>query len=51
MILSVMIPENINDKNYGNNDVSAGYQSHGTHLSGIIAAIRGNSTWHGWNNR
>ncbi len=36
-------PENINDKNYGNNDVSAGYQPHGTHLSGIIAAIRGNS--------
>jgi cell wall-associated protease len=35
-------PENINDKGYGNNDVSAGYQHHGTHVSGIIAAIRGN---------
>jgi cell wall-associated protease len=35
-------PENINDKIYGNNDVSAGYQSHGTHVSGIIAARRNN---------
>jgi cell wall-associated protease len=35
-------PENIKDRNYGNNDVSAGYQAHGTHVSGIIAAIRGN---------
>jgi len=35
-------PENINDKMYGNNDVSAGYQYHGTHVSGIIASIRGN---------
>src|SRR5579862_2169195 len=35
-------PENIHDRVYGNNDVSAGYQAHGTHVSGIIAAIRGN---------
>jgi cell wall-associated protease len=35
-------PNNINDKAYGNNDVSAGYQAHGTHVSGIIAAIRNN---------
>jgi cell wall-associated protease len=35
-------PENIKNKTYGNNDVSAGYQPHGTHVSGIIAAIRGN---------
>jgi cell wall-associated protease len=34
--------DNINDKNYGNNNVSAGYPAHGTHVSGIIAATRGN---------
>jgi cell wall-associated protease len=33
---------NINDRNYGNNNVSAGNPSHGTHVSGIIAASRGN---------
>ena len=33
---------NIDDKNYGNNNVSAGNSSHGTHVSGIIAASRGN---------
>jgi cell wall-associated protease len=33
---------NITDKNYGNNNVSAGYPSHGTHVAGIIAASRGN---------
>ncbi|HEY2347709.1 MAG TPA: S8 family peptidase, partial [Puia sp.] len=32
----------INDRNYGNNNVSAGYPSHGTHVAGIIAASRGN---------
>jgi cell wall-associated protease len=32
----------LNDKNYGNNNVSAGTPSHGTHVSGIIAASRGN---------
>lgn len=32
----------INDKYYGNNDVMAGTPSHGTHVSGIIAAIRNN---------
>ncbi|RYY94473.1 MAG: peptidase S8, partial [Chitinophagaceae bacterium] len=34
--------EDINDRNYGNNDVMAGTPSHGTHVSGIIAAVRGN---------
>lgn len=33
---------NINDRNYGNNNVSAGTPSHGTHVAGIIAASRGN---------
>jgi subtilisin family serine protease len=33
---------NIADKNYGNNNVSAGYPAHGTHVAGIIAASRGN---------
>jgi subtilisin family serine protease len=33
---------NISDRNYGNNNVSAGYPSHGTHVAGIIAASRGN---------
>jgi cell wall-associated protease len=33
---------NINDRNYGNSNVSAGTPSHGTHVSGIIAASRGN---------
>jgi subtilisin family serine protease len=32
----------INDRFYGNNDVMAGTPSHGTHCSGIIAAIRNN---------
>jgi subtilisin family serine protease len=33
---------NINDRYYGNNDIMAGTPMHGTHCSGIIAAIRGN---------
>ncbi|HEY8733889.1 MAG TPA: S8 family serine peptidase, partial [Puia sp.] len=33
---------NINDNSYGNNNVSAGNPAHGTHVSGIIAALRGN---------
>jgi subtilisin family serine protease len=32
----------INDRYYGNNDVMAGTPSHGTHVSGIIAAVRNN---------
>ena len=32
----------INDKNYGNNNVSAGNTEHGTHVAGIIAASRQN---------
>jgi subtilisin family serine protease len=35
-------PDDINDRNYGNNDVMAGTPSHGTHCSGIIAAVRDN---------
>ncbi|HEX6333153.1 MAG TPA: S8 family peptidase [Flavisolibacter sp.] len=34
--------DDINDRNYGNNDVMAGTSMHGTHVSGIIAAARGN---------
>ena len=33
---------NINDRNYGNNDVMANTPFHGTHCSGIIAAARNN---------
>jgi cell wall-associated protease len=33
---------NINDRYYGNNDVMAGTPLHGTHVSGIIAAVRNN---------
>lgn len=35
-------PENLNDRNYGNNDLMAGTARHGTHCSGIIAAARNN---------
>lgn len=33
---------NLNDRNYGNNDVMASTPMHGTHCSGIIAAVRNN---------
>ena len=33
---------NLNDRNYGNNDIMASTPMHGTHCSGIIAAIRNN---------
>ena len=36
-------PENINDRNYGNNNVSAGTPAHGTRVSGILAALRHNN--------
>lgn len=36
-------PFNINDKNYGNANIDAGTPSHGTHVAGIIAAIRNNN--------
>lgn len=36
-------PENYADRNYGNNDVRGPDASHGTHVSGIIAATRGNN--------
>lgn len=32
----------INDRFYGNNDIMAGSPVHGTHVSGIIAAVRNN---------
>jgi len=34
--------DDINDRYYGNNDVMSGTPSHGTHCSGIIAAVRNN---------
>jgi subtilisin family serine protease len=36
-------PNDISDRYYGNNDVMAGTPSHGTHVTGIIAAERDNS--------
>ena len=33
---------NVNDRNYGNNDVMANTPFHGTHCAGIIAAARNN---------
>ena len=33
---------NVNDRNYGNNDIMANTPFHGTHCSGIIAAARDN---------
>jgi len=33
---------NINDRNYGNNDIMSATPMHGTHCSGIIGAIRNN---------
>jgi subtilisin family serine protease len=33
---------NLNDRNYGNNDIMANTPMHGTHCSGIIAAARNN---------
>lgn len=35
-------PANMSDRNYGNNDVKGPDSSHGTHVSGIIAGVRGN---------
>lgn len=35
--------EDINDRFYGNNDIMAGTPMHGTHVSGIIGAVRNNS--------
>jgi cell wall-associated protease len=34
--------DDINDRSYGNNDVMAGTPLHGTHVAGIIGAIRNN---------
>jgi subtilisin family serine protease len=33
----------INDRNYGNNDIMAGDPLHGTHVSGLIGAVRNNN--------
>ncbi|MEM7575239.1 MAG: S8 family peptidase [Bacteroidota bacterium] len=35
-------PSNLDDRNYGNNSVEGPEASHGTHVAGIIAAVRGN---------
>lgn len=35
-------PEDVNDIHYGNNDVSGPDSDHGTHVAGIIAAVRNN---------
>ncbi|MDB5235204.1 MAG: peptidase [Hymenobacter sp.] len=35
-------PTNVNDHNYGNNDVQGPDALHGTHVAGIIAAVRDN---------
>jgi cell wall-associated protease len=35
-------PEDINDRNYGNGDVMASRARHGSHVSGIVAAMRNN---------
>jgi subtilisin family serine protease len=35
-------PFDINDRNYGNNIVGDKHAGHGTHCSGIIAAVRNN---------
>ena len=35
-------PGDLDDRNYGNNDVEGPDAMHGTHVSGIIAAVRGN---------
>ena len=36
-------PNNLADRDYGNNDVEGPDAMHGTHVSGIIAAVRGNN--------
>ena len=35
-------PSNLSDRNYGNNSVEGPESSHGTHVAGIIAAVRNN---------
>lgn len=35
--------ENLNERNYGNADVTGHGESHGTHVAGIIAAVRNNN--------
>ncbi len=33
---------NLNDRNYGNNDIMSDFSMHGTHCAGIIGAVRNN---------
>ncbi len=40
--------QDINDRSYGNPDVMASTPFHGTHVSGIIGAVRGNGNRYGW---
>lgn len=35
-------PDDFNDRNYGNNDVEGPDALHGTHVGGIVGAVRGN---------
>lgn len=35
-------PDDPYENNYGNNDVNGGHAEHGTHVAGIIGAVRGN---------
>jgi len=37
-------PNNVADRNYGNNNVEGGDAEHGTHVAGIIGAVRNNNT-------
>ncbi|MBL0745136.1 S8 family peptidase [Chryseolinea sp. Jin1] len=36
-------PNDVNEKNYGNNDVEGPYARHGTHIAGVIGANRKNN--------
>lgn len=36
-------PNDVNDRNYGNKDVEGGDAEHGTHVAGIIGAVRNNN--------
>lgn len=36
-------PDNTEDRFYGNNDVSAPHDDHGTHVAGIVGAVSGNN--------
>ncbi len=38
-------PDDFSQRNYGNGDVEGPDALHGTHVSGIIGAVRGVTTW------